>query len=63
MLKFANYPHLANVAKKETKKINMEVDSRASKDYISMHRVQTAQLQHDKRKEKPSRKNGNKEVL
>lgn len=58
MLKFADYPHLAN-RKEEDKLKNMEVDSRASKDYISMYRVQTAQLQHDKGKEKPSRKNGN----
>ncbi len=35
----------------------------ARKNHIGMYRLQTTQLQHDKRKENTSRQNGNKEVL
>lgn len=35
----------------------------ARKNHIGMYRLQTTQLQHDKRKEIASRQNGNKEVL
>ena len=35
----------------------------AHKDYISMHRMQAAESQHDKRQESSSRQNGNQEVL
>ena len=35
----------------------------ARKNHTGMYRLQTTQLQHDKRKEDTSRQNGNKEVL
>ena len=41
----------------------MEVESCARKDYIGMHRVQTAELQHDEGQEKAPRQNGDQEVL
>ena len=38
-------------------------EKRACTDHIGMYRVQTAQLQHDKRKEKPSGQDGNQQIL
>jgi hypothetical protein len=37
--------------------------SRARKNHIGMYRVQTAELQHDKREKEPSGPDGNQQIL